>query len=128
MKRPKLKQTSRWSLKTPMLLEKKDKRYKSHVAQLKKNGFSDSETWSLDSTVAEFIIPRLKRFKEVQNGFPAGLTEKSWDVIVDKIIFAFEFHLIRDEWSDNKLGFDAAYEKYEEGMQLFAKWFHHLWW
>jgi hypothetical protein len=128
MRRPMLKEKSRWSLKKPMYLDKKDKRYKKHMAQLKKNGFSDSETWSLDSAIAEFIVPRLKRFKQLQNGFPMGLTEQQWDVIVDKMIFAFEFHLMKDNWSDNKAGFDAEYEKYEEGLQLFTKWFGHLWW
>lgn len=128
MRRPKLKHTSRWSLKKPLYLEKTDKRYKRQMAQLKKNGFSDSETWGLDSVIAEFIIPRLERFKEVQGGYPAGLTEQAWDAIVDKMIFAFEFHQMRDDWSHNKPGFDAEYEKYEEGLQLFAKWFSHLWW
>ena len=117
-----LKYKSRWSLKTPLYLTKKDKRFKRHKSQLKTNGFSDSETWSLDSVVAEFVLPRLKRFKEVSNGFPMGLTEKQWDAILDKMIFAFEFHL-KEEPKEN-----ADYERFDEGMQLFGKWFHHLWW
>jgi hypothetical protein len=111
-------------------VNKGDERYSRYVKQLKENGFSDTETWSLDSTISKFIIPRLKRFKEVNNGFPGGgdMTAEKWDVILDKIIFAFEFHLVADEWSGNKEGFDVEYAKYEEGMQLFAKWFGQLWW
>lgn len=129
-KRMSKKLTSRWSLKKPLHLEKKDKRYARHVKQLKKHGFSDSETWSLDSVIVEFILPRLKRFKEIHNGFPIGgdMTEQKWEEILDKMIFAFEFHTLKYDWSANKPGFDEEYAKYEEGLQLFAKWIGDLWW
>lgn len=122
--------TSDWSLKKPLYVDRGDKRYDRYAKQLKENGFSDTETWSLDSTISKFIIPRLKRFKEVSNGFPGDIdmTAEKWSIILDKIIFAFEFHLVADDWSNNKEGFDVEYAKYEEGMQLFAKWFGHLWW
>ncbi len=57
-----------WSLKKPMYIDKTDKRYNKHMKQLKTVGFSDSETWSLHSTIAMFVLPRLIRFKEVTKG------------------------------------------------------------
>ena len=41
--------------------------------QREDNGFDDTETWHLDKTVALFLIPRLERFIQVNNGFPTHL-------------------------------------------------------
>lgn len=89
-------------------------------------GFSDDKTWSLDHTVAEFTLPRLKRFKEVQNGYPADLTEEQWDDIIDKMILAFE-NVIKEFNFDEEDGIKEAKE-IEEGMILFGKYFRQLWW
>lgn len=120
---------SEWVRRKPMYIDKDDKRYKRYCTQLKQNGFCDAETWSLDSVICQFVLPRLKRFKELNIGYPGGeITWEKWNEILDKMIFAFEFNLVMDDWSHDKPGFDAEYAKFEEGMQLFAKWFRHLWW
>ncbi len=54
------------------------------------NGFDDTETWHMDRTMALFIIPRLKRFMEVNNGIANGETEESYDEKMRFIIQAFE--------------------------------------
>ncbi len=54
------------------------------------NGFDDTETWHIDRTMALFIIPRLKRFIEVNNGIPNGETVESYDEKLNFIISAFE--------------------------------------
>ena len=118
---------SAWSLKKPLGLKRGDKRYKRYLRQLKKNGFCDPETWSLDVVIAEFILPRLIRFKEISKGYPNGLlTEKKWISILDKMIFSFEYVLNTEEGDliPDKLGD----EKFEEGMVLFAEYFRSLWW
>ena len=123
--------TSKWSLKEPLYVEKTDKRYKSHLTDLKKFGFSHSETWSLDSVVSEFILPRLKCFKQVNNGVPHGFTESQWNEIIDDMIFAFEWNLTCED--DENLDLDkkiqkANWKRYSEGLKLFAKYFRDLWW
>ena len=121
---------SRWSLKEPLYIEKKDKRYGEYVKQLNKNGFSDTETFALDSVISEFILPRLKRFKDINNGFPMGLTPEKWDEILDKMIFAFDWSYNRDKSmvkKANQLDKDN-YVRYQEGMKLFAEYYHELWW
>ena len=122
---------SKWSLKSPLYLKKSDKRYKRHLKQLKDNGFSDSETWGLDSVIAEFILPRLKRFKEVTNGFPSTLTEAKWDAILDDMIFAFEWDLLDDNDEYEKMSEKekkAGWDRYNKGIRLFAEYFRELWW
>lgn len=119
-----------WKLKAPLYITKKDKRYAKHAKQLKERGFSDTETWSLYSPIAQFILPRLKRFKEIARCYPAGLTPEKWDAILAEIIFALDWSLTSDEKSMEmkKEEVDTAWKRYDEGMLLFAKWFRDLWW
>lgn len=121
---------SKWSLKKPLYLDKKDKRYPKHVKQLKENGFSDAETWSLYSPIAEFILPRLIRFKEIAMGYPMGLSEAKWNEILDDMIFALDWSLTSDEKSETMTKGEVrkSWQRYERGMKLFAKWFRDLWW
>ena len=130
MKKEKL--TSKWSLKKPLYINKTDKRYKKYTKQLKDNGFCDVETWNLDGVISEFILPRLKRFKEVNICFPMDLTPDKWNKILDEMIFAFEWNLV-DELSDeyeklSKKELTANWERCKEGRQLFAQYFKELWW
>lgn len=83
-------------------------------------GFDDTETWNLDSTIAAFIVPRLKRFKEINTGYPPELTEEQWDEILDKMIKFFEFASDDSKFLEENI--------YEEGFDLFHKYFHSLWW
>jgi hypothetical protein len=67
-------------------------------------GWNDSDLWSLDHTIAEFMIPRLKRLQEIVHGHPCfdvdpcNPTEeeqhadgmKKWKEIIGKMIYAFE--------------------------------------
>jgi hypothetical protein len=58
--------------------------------QRDERGFDDTETWHLDKTVALFLIPRLKRYIQVNNGFPSGETEKSFNEKLMFIVKSFE--------------------------------------
>lgn len=117
----KKKLSSRWSVKKPLYLKETDQRYPRHLKQLKKRGFSDAETWSLDSVIAEFILPRLKRFRKIKNGTPYRLTQEEWDQILDKMIYAFKYLL-------KPRIITKPEEKFQEGMDLFAKYIQDLWW
>jgi hypothetical protein len=107
------------------LTSKDDKREEEFIEQRKQNGFDDSETWSLRDTIGRFILPRLKRFKEVTIAHPGGLKEEEWDEILDKMIKAFE--LLTKENGAFMLT-EGEYKEFEEGMDLFRKWFLALWW
>ena len=124
---------SEWVLKNPPYMKKDDKRYALFKGQLKTNGFCDAETWSLDSMICKFILPRLIRFKEINIGFPGGddMTIEKWNVVLDKMIFAFDWSLNHEEEKYDGLPDkqkEKHWQQYQEGMDLFAKWFRHLWW
>ena len=92
--------------------------------QRRTRGFDDSATWSLDSTVSEFVLPRLRRFKAVNIAHPGSLTPEEWDQMLDKMIAAFEFGASEERWAANQ----AAYDAHQEGLDLFARYFWDLWW
>ena len=94
--------------------------------QRRTRGWSDDETWCLDHTLAKHIVPRLKRFKELNNGHPGELTEKKWDKILDEMIWTFEF--LEDE--DKRYGDESAedWKRIDKGLKLFGKYYYHLWW
>lgn len=126
--------TSDWSMKRPMYIDKKDKRYNRAVNQLKNKGFSLTETWNLNVVIAKFILPRLICFREENRGYPSFLeTPERWDEILDKMIFAFDWFMDHENLIEkyNRLSEKEQtklWKQYEEGMQLFAKHFMELWW
>jgi len=85
-------------------------------------GFSDEVTWDLDYEIAKWVLPRLKRFKELCSGVPSNLTEQEWYGILDKMIVSFEL-IIRweDEWPIEN---DVITR---EGLKLFGEYFRALW-
>lgn len=88
-------------------------------------GFDDTETWNLEYVIAQFILPRLKRFKELTNGYPVGMkTMENWYAELDKMIEAFQLYA-----ADASSCLDKDVEqKVQAGLDSFAKYFFHLWW
>ena len=97
-----------------------DERQKKWKKQRKRRGFDDTELWSLDCTIVAFILPRLKVFRKKIGSYPCELTFPAWKEILDKMITAFELYKISFPNND-----EAA--KIQEGLDLFRKYFHHLW-
>ena len=105
------------------LVKKKLDREKLFKKQLKERGWTDEDTWSLDWTISKFILPRLKRFKEINTCYPYKQTKKSWDKKIDKMIKAFEL-ASKGAWDMTTGEFKTA----QEGIELFAKHYFELWW
>lgn len=98
-------------------------------------GFDDTELWNLDYTFAKFVLPRLKRFKEVNQGYPSSITYEVWDEYLDKMIYAFENIDYDDKSYDGVEWYnmpqearDAVVDKVNEGLDLFRKHYFSLWW
>lgn len=105
-------------------LPKNDKRLEKYKKQRKDRGWDDTELWSLDTTIAKFIVPRLKRFKETVNGHPNEFTFEEWKVELQKMIDAFEYVANDDEY----YSYDKKKIKMcDVGMKSFHKYFSHLW-
>jgi hypothetical protein len=92
-------------------------------------GFSDDETWALDSTIIQFTLPRLKRFREITIAYPAGMTPEEWDEILGKMIKAMEDHYNEAELDcGTREERNKLYAETQEGFELFGKYFLALWW
>ena len=93
-------------------------------------GFDDTETWHMDRTMALFIIPRLKRFIEVNNGIPIGETEESYDEKLRFIIQAFENYYATDQYY-NSVDIEER-KKLTDDVRLavdyLSKLWFELWW
>ena len=66
-------------------------------------GFSDRDLWNFDTTIAKFMIPRLKRFSKIKHSYPgwnfetdSEMSFEEWTEILSKIINAFEVFLMDD--------------------------------
>lgn len=99
-----------------------DVRIHKYHKQYQENGFDDTVTWNLANEVSRFLIPRLKRFKEVNIAYPGdGITYEQWNEIIDRMIYAHEVEIIDSPT-------DEQWEKHKEGMELFHKYYRNLWW
>lgn len=103
-----------------------DERHPHWAKQREERGFDDTEMWALDQSIAAFLIPRLKRFKETHICHPPRITMEQWDEILQKMIDGFEEVLTRDDLT-SKRGREYDSSKVREGLKLFAEWYHDLW-
>lgn len=84
-------------------------------------GFDDRDLWSLDYTIMAFTLPRLKRFRQVTDGYPGDLPDfEAWEAELDLMIAAFEYLL-----SDQVILLPD--EDHQRGLDLFHSRFGYLW-
>ena len=93
-------------------------------------GFDDTETWHMDRTIALFIIPRLKKFIELNNGIPSGETVESYDEKLKFIISAFENYYATNKYYESV---DDAERKQltddvKQAVEYLSKLWFELWW
>jgi hypothetical protein len=93
--------------------------------QRRTRGWDDSETWSLDSTIAKFVLPRIQRFRQLPKGHPGDISEEEWDNILGEIEWVMSVHASEDGTWNLKLKKD--WKRYRRGMRLFGEYFGSLW-
>ena len=109
------------------------------------NEIKNSELWSLDATLTDYILPRIKAFRKMQrHGYPVlgrdikadsnsssaddERVEAEWENILFDIEKGFEAH--KKMAGD---GFDThaediwGEETMQKGLRLFAEHYGHLW-
>ena len=110
------------------IIDPTDDRWEKYKEQRMLRGFDNSELWNLDNTIAKFIYPRLQAFRENNNSYPHGMSEKKWHGILDDMIKAFYSLAYVDTMSlPNVTDMEKENAMREKGLKLFAKWFQHLW-
>jgi hypothetical protein len=104
------------------------KKLEKYKKQRDKNGFDDTETWYLDKTFALFLIPRLKRFIQVNNGFPNGETIESYNEKLNFIVDSFE-----EYYQDENVEVSLELEKErlsnaKKAVAILGELWFDLWW
>ena len=90
-------------------------------------GYTHVDIWNIDCWFIQQISRMLSEFKRKSRGcIPAGMSQDEWDAILDRMIFCFleaektyEFPMRRNEYTKEML---------KEGLELFCKYYGHLWW
>lgn len=105
------------------LIDESDERWEKFKQQRLEQGFDETETWSLDSTIARFIYPRLKCFYNDGEmiGYPANLSANEWRDIVKGMLDGFELIVTKDNPTKEED------EIINQGLDLFRKYFFALW-
>ena len=101
------------------------------LQQHKERGFSDREIYSITSSLANWIVPRLQVFIDCTTSTPIGMSLNEWKVILKKILYSFQ--LIRSEYkelidNDSEEDIDRIDKAQKEGFELFIKYIDDLWW
>lgn len=110
------------------LIKESDPRFDAFKKQRQDRGFDDSELWSFDCTIAGFITPRLKAFRDhaVEIGdHPGSMDYQKWIKILDDMIAGFEIYPEHFNWKQEEQ--EANWKKVNKALSLFTKYFYSLW-
>jgi hypothetical protein len=101
-----------------------------------KKGYSDCDVWGFDSYLFEVIIGGLEQLKNNHCGCPSDLFDNNkkgdecwkWVEVLDKIINGFKAaERIIDYDYDIETGYGGLKKEFDEGIELFKKYFFGLW-
>lgn len=91
-------------------------------------GYADSDVWGLSSYLDTWMPSALRVLKEGHSypGTEEASSMKKWARILEKMAQGFEASEAIGEFPDVK-ELPKLLKKQEEGLQLFVKWYGHLW-
>ena len=78
------------------------------------------DCYDVAHTLSIIIVPLLTKYRSLRSGHPCGISEERWDTILVKMIYAFQ------KIAEDKEVIEHTKEV-KNGMRLFIKYFHHLW-
>jgi len=94
------------------------------LEERRRTGVSPDECWSLDYSLACFMVPRLEVFIRGARSFPCRMGSLGkWKAALRKMLYAFRKMRSQDvPWKE---GQDA---RFDEGLRLFREYMLSLWW
>ena len=83
--------------------------------------------YSLDTVLAHLMVPALDHFIANQHGHPYEVAPDEWMRILTQIRDGFASHirLLDLDYTNEEEG--PLQEQVKSGLELFGKWYHHLW-
>lgn len=89
-----------------------------------KNGLTCCDIYGYQWYLAKKIASDLKVYKKNNMAYPMGMKEGEWDIVLDKMIYAFDLIVREGDGEDMD---DLHYKAMNEGTELFGKYFKDLW-
>lgn len=102
-------------------LPEDDSRHVVYSQQRKSRGFDDTELWSLDISMAEFILPRLKAYRDLMKQRTIFAIEDE----VNDMIAAFE--IICTDNFKARFEDEPEFEVVRRGLKAFSEYYLALW-
>jgi hypothetical protein len=93
-----------------------------------RRGYSDRDTWSLDSYLSEVIAGSVQNLARVTNGHPRELTQQEWQDILDRISAGFRSAQRRQWWDIDPAERLGAEAELDQTFALLRRWWGHLGW
>lgn len=97
-----------------------------------KYGYADRDCWNLGDCLAYWLPDAVRRIADGHSypGVDGAATPEEWQDVLERIARGFEawteINDVDTDWQDKELMAKLETE-YDEGIELFAKWFGHLW-
>lgn len=102
-----------------------------HFLQRARRGYADSDTWGLWHYLSDWMPQALRHMKKIAIGHPGELNSKTgfkeWKQILEKMAKGFEVSKKMDDLKYNSKRYKKYEKEFNEGMDLFKKWYHNLW-
>lgn len=86
------------------------------------HGYNYEDCWNLDWSMAKWLVPRLKHLRDNGAGYPGSLIPEEWEIILNKMIAAFELIVEDDHFCEPEK--EAIID---EGLDLFREYYQALW-
>lgn len=91
-------------------------------------GYSDRDTWSIDGYLCSWMPQALTTLRKRRIGHPTGLTKRSWDARLDRMINAFRIaRKIQDYDYKTTAEVQAAVKQFHKDFNLVNTHFFSLW-
>ena len=90
-------------------------------------GWDDSDTWNLNDGIVNYTLPRLRRFKELNNCRPVDLTDEQWDEILGEMIWFLEILKMQSDGEDIDPKIYGS-DRIKKAALLFGEYLNDLWW
>jgi len=122
----------------PIYIRWRPVRMMKHWWQRRTRGFDDSELWSLDTTITDFVAPRLRAFEKMKRcGYPPCYNDNwseakqmgKWEEELEIMARAFELMSIYngDAYDFDLDKMERDQKTIEKGLRLFGKRYRNLW-
>ena len=111
-------------------ITKKDFPFVLKKPKADKDGFKESEFYSLDYTLSLYIYSQLCYFRDnCMYGYPAKFSSiEKWEAVIDKMIEAFKLMILESKNDDIDYVLSSSKaKKIRQGLRLFIKYYHDLW-